>query len=42
MELRKTLPEKPEIVISFMGQTYVISSDRMQIIDLLLSTIKCY
>ncbi len=38
MELRKTLPEKPEIVISFMGQTYVISSDRMQIIDLLLST----
>ncbi|MEQ8221902.1 MAG: hybrid sensor histidine kinase/response regulator [Candidatus Eremiobacterota bacterium] len=38
MELRKTLPEKPDIVISFMGQTYVISSDRMQIIDLLLST----
>lgn len=36
-DLRKTLPER-DLVISFMDRQYVISSDRLQIVDLLLST----
>ena len=37
-ELRKNRPSGSEIEIMFAGQKYVINSDRMQIIDLLLST----
>ena len=37
-ELRKNLPSGSEIEIMFAGQKYFINSDRMQIIDLLLST----
>jgi len=36
-DLRKILPER-DLVISFMDRQYVISSDRLQIVDLLLST----
>lgn len=37
-ELRKEFHTHPDIVISFRDQKYVINSDRLQIIDLLLST----
>jgi len=37
-ELRKNRPSGSDIEIMFAGQTYFINSDRMQIIDLLLST----
>jgi signal transduction histidine kinase len=37
-ELRKEFLTQPDIVISFREQKYVINSDRLQIIDLLLST----
>jgi two-component system, sensor histidine kinase and response regulator len=38
LELRKNWGSDSEIEIMFAGQTYFIDSDRMQIIDLLLST----
>jgi signal transduction histidine kinase len=37
-ELRKNRPSGSEVEIMFAGQKYFINSDRMQIIDLLLST----
>jgi two-component system cell cycle response regulator len=37
-ELRKSQPSGSEVEIMFAGQKYFINSDRMQIIDLLLST----